>query len=65
MNPPKRGKKYKDIVSRGCGCYRDYFGEFDCRHKYDWTCDDCPCCVEYRKSNKDNEEINCINLEGW
>lgn len=49
MNPPKKGKKYWEIVNRGCGGYRDYWGEYDCRHPYDWTCDDCPCCIEHQK----------------
>ena len=65
MNPSKRGKKYKDIVNRGCGCYKTYDGDYDCEHRYDWECDNCPCCIEHRKNNKGNEGINCINLVGW
>jgi hypothetical protein len=49
MNPPKRGKKYKEIVDRGCGGYQTWEGDYDCRHPYDWACDDCPCCIEYQK----------------
>jgi hypothetical protein len=49
MNPPKRGKKYWEIVNRGCGGTRDYWGEYDCKHPYNWTCDDCPVCIEYQK----------------
>ena len=52
MNAPKRGKKYKEIVLRGCGGYRDYWGDFDCHHKYDWDCDDCPVCIEKQKQGK-------------
>ena len=49
MNPPKKGKKYWEIVNRGCGGHRDYFGEFDCQHPYGWSCDECPWSIEYQK----------------
>jgi hypothetical protein len=50
MNLPKnpKSRKYKRIVNRGCGGTRDYWGEYDCLHKYDWTCDECP----WRKANE-------------
>lgn len=56
MNAPKRGKKYKEIVLRGCGYKHDSFnGDGDCEHGYEWDCDYCPCTIEYqrRKSNDD------------
>lgn len=45
--PPVAGTKgYLRVVKRGCGGYRDsYSGEYDCR-LYEWTCDDCPVCIE-------------------
>jgi len=48
MTAPKRGKKYKSVVDAGCGGYRDYWGEYYCRHNYDWTCDECPWSIENR-----------------
>ena len=42
-HPTHRNQKwFKVILERGCGGYQDYFGEYDCRHKYEWSCDDCP-----------------------
>lgn len=42
--PPEAGsKRYIQIVDAGCGGYRDdYTGEFDCTHRYEWSCDECP-----------------------
>jgi hypothetical protein len=64
MNPPKRGKKYKEIVERGCGGYQTWEGDYDCRHPYDWACDDCPCCIEYQKELwKKEKKIMSISFE--
>ncbi len=50
MNAPKRGRKYQEVVNRGCGLrYYPYEGDYDCDHKYDWDCEDCPCGVEIEK----------------
>lgn len=46
MTPPKRGKKYKEIVERGCSIEQDHNGDYSCIHEYDWTCDHCPVNVE-------------------
>lgn len=54
MKCPKnpRSRKWRRIVNRGCGGYRDYWGEYDCHHGYDWTCDDCPVCQESQRKNR-------------
>ena len=52
MSAPKRGKKYKEVLERGCGGYRtwtDWGWEYDCEHDYDWECDNCPIVVEQHK----------------
>ena len=51
MNPPKRknSKRWKEIVALGCGGYRTWEGDYDCKHPYDWPCDDCPCGIEYQE----------------
>jgi hypothetical protein len=64
MNAPKRGKKYWEVVNRGCGGYRDYWGEYDCKHPYDWTCDDCPCCIEHQKEINNPLASNCSMMIG-
>lgn len=64
MPVPKRGKKYQEVVDRGCGGWVDYWGEYTCDHDYDWTCDECPCSIEARKTKppvQKDEEF----LEGW
>lgn len=44
---PKKGTKgYDRVVNRGCGGYRDYWGEYDCDHGYGWGCDYCPWLLE-------------------
>ena len=75
MNPPKKSKKYWKIVNCGCGGYRDYWGEYDCRHDYAWACDDCPCCLEHQKekATMDNDNhvrndklyFNVEDIESW
>lgn len=52
-----RGREYKRIVNRGCGGYYDYWGEFDCSYDYDWTCDNCPCCIEINPQNIHNQLV--------
>jgi len=52
MNPPKRGKKYKEVIERGCGLiYFEYEGDYDCEWKYEWECDHCPIVVEQNKQD--------------
>ena len=54
MKVPKKGSsRYKSVVNTGCGGVVDYWGEYDCTHEYDWTCDDCPCGIEMRKSDRE------------
>jgi hypothetical protein len=48
--PPKRGKKYKEVVDRGCGLlYYPYEGDYDCYWEYEWDCDRCPIVIEENK----------------
>lgn len=49
--PPLPGTRgYIRVVARGCGGYRDsYTLEYDCSHRYTWTCDDCPVLLEKYK----------------
>ncbi len=35
-------QNYRKVVKHGCGGSRDYWGEFDCDHLYEWSCDECP-----------------------
>ena len=52
MSAPKRGKKYKEVLERGCSGYRiwtDWGWENYCEHDYDWECDNCPIVFEYNK----------------
>jgi hypothetical protein len=52
MKAPKRGKKFKEIVDRGCGLkYYEYEGDYDCTHGYDWECDECPAALNIRGQN--------------
>jgi len=59
-NPPTRGTKtYWRLVERGCGGHKIETmdgTEYDCRHKYPWICEQCPCQESFKK-----EEINEIN----
>lgn len=52
MKPPKSGKRYQEILNDGCGGYHDYWGDFDCEHGYEWTCDDCPIVIELQKQKQ-------------
>jgi hypothetical protein len=59
---PQHGtRRYIKVLEAGCGGYRDYWGEFDCRHNYPWTCDDCPIVVEQYRPN-DQQEM--VKLDG-
>jgi hypothetical protein len=41
--PPLPGTPvFVEVLALGCGGYRDYFGDYDCRHNYTWLCEDCP-----------------------
>jgi hypothetical protein len=56
MIAPRPGsKRYEAVVKRGCGGYRDQFGEFDCPHEYPWSCDHCPCLIEKQKAQPGEE----------
>ena len=48
MNAPRKGtKEYERVLKAGCGGYQDsYTLDYDCTHRYDWNCDDCPIVVE-------------------
>ena len=53
VKPPsnRRSKEYKRIIKLGCGGYRDsYYGDYDCSHEYDWSCENCP----INRENKTN-----------
>lgn len=53
---PKKGTKgYDRVVSRGCGGYRDYWGEYDCDHGYGWGCDHCPWLLEHEVKGGEKE----------
>ena len=60
MKPPKIGKEYHKIIALGCGLYID-----DCKHGYDWECDECPCTIEYNRKciaeilSQGNHAITC------
>lgn len=50
--PPKKGKKYKEIVDLGCGGNRTNTSngsDFDCDFEYPWDCDSCPVIIEEEK----------------
>lgn len=56
MNAPKRGKKYQEVLNKGCGGYQcgnpiDGY-DFDCEHDYEWDCDNCPIVVEIMKKEE-------------
>lgn len=44
MKCPKnpKSRKFRRILNRGCSGYRDYWGEYECGHRYNWTCEECP-----------------------
>lgn len=49
MTTPKRGKKYKEIVEKGCSGYyisTTEYHEWECGDEYEWECDDCPVVIE-------------------
>lgn len=46
---------YIRIVARGCGGTRDYWGEYDCTHRYPWTCGECPIVLERYKDEPEEE----------
>jgi hypothetical protein len=55
MKVPKRrsSRKYKEVVEKGCGLrYYEYEGDYDCDHKYEWNCEDCPCALEGRRERE-------------
>jgi len=53
ISVPKKGKKFWEIVERGCGYEADTFnGDGDCIHEYNWECDNCPCTVNQQRENK-------------
>lgn len=53
---PKKGSKgYDRVVNRGCGGYRDYWGEYDCDHGYGWGCDHCPWLLEREAKGGEKE----------
>jgi hypothetical protein len=53
IKAPKQGKKFWEIVNRGCVLNRDpYNGDCDCGHGYEWEYDDCPCNIEYQKGKE-------------
>jgi hypothetical protein len=56
----RNSKKWKEVLAIGCGgyCTNTTNGmDYDCEHRYDWNCDDCPCCIvkqeEKHKKKKD------------
>ena len=61
-SPPIVGtEKYKEILESGCGGYRDYWGEFDCDHPYEWACDDCP--IVNEKYLREEEQCEDLSLD--
>jgi hypothetical protein len=63
MAAPKRGtRRYKAVLDAGCGGKYDYWGEFDCDHEYDWTCDDCPINAEHHYQAH-GKEIDVIEID--
>lgn len=56
MNPPKIGtKKYWKIVKKGCDLETTDGTDYGCGHKYDWECDQCPCCIESQRQKLMNQ----------
>ena len=56
--PDTRG--YQRVIMRGCGGYQDNFTlEFDCRHAYPWTCDDCPVVREAKPNSVVERGLQC------
>lgn len=51
------------IVSRGCGGYSDYFGDFDCSHKYEWYCEHCPMNDQYTVEKLSDDELLVLITE--
>lgn len=51
------------IVNRGCGGYNDYFGDFDCSHKYEWYCEDCPMNDQYAVEKLSDDELLILITE--
>jgi hypothetical protein len=53
---PKPGTSgYDRVVARGCGLvHYPMEGDYDCSHRYGWSCDECPWSLDARKET-DNE----------
>ena len=52
MAVPKRGKRYKEIVEKGCSGYfvsNSDYQEWECGDEYEWECDMCPVVIEMKK----------------
>lgn len=50
--PLKGTPAYQKVVDAGCGGKFDYWGEFDCSHSYDWTCDECPWRIAHEEEHE-------------
>jgi len=60
VKAPKRGKKYKEVIDRGCGGYQDHEGDYACEHGYEWSCDNCPLVIEKYKDYEVNKSLKGI-----
>lgn len=54
-------KRWQQIIDAGCGGTRDYWGEFDCTHRYEWACDDCP--IVTQNYTDEPEEAGMIQFD--
>lgn len=63
-DPPFDGsKRYIEILNAGCGGHRDYWGEFDCLHGYQWSCDECPIVTDkYDDDHSDEDDGGYVQL---
>jgi len=59
--PPtnRRSKLYKQIVAVGCGLeYDEWNGDYDCSHRYGWSCEDCPWQIEINKEKHEKDSTH-------
>lgn len=63
--PPKEGsRRWHKIIKAGCGGTRDYWGEYDCSHNYDWACDDCPIVrAKYAQPQPEPQDVVLLESE--
>lgn len=56
---PMTDAVYSEVLKRGCGHYKTWTDcgyDYDCEHKYDWICEDCPIVIEHHRATNRQEK---------